>query len=340
MSISRDSTQAVRVGIVSDLHLDDRNIGRHLNYFSNCCNICEQITEMVKREELTHLILLGDLFGNTQHIVKRQSARVAFASYFKQWNELTNDNVYTLAGNHDSGAYATDFDLMCASGLVKHPKRLCLGDLCFHFFDYGEETRVPEIEPIGYNIALMHAHLTVDEQTNFIRIQGGTELSTLENLAGCTLVVSGHIHNPSKHYLKTRIKGQDVMLYYPGNPTRPRKEPDLWEEAYMLVISEDGKGEISEKAVPFELKPIAELFKDSPNSSAEETLDDGEIQSIEALQEILANLQTYGRTVSGGYRSQLERLGATDLEAKAMALKYIEQAESIESEKSGANPNI
>ena len=62
--------------------------------------------------------------------------------------------------------------------------------------------------------------------------------------------------------------------------------------------------------------------------------------SVEALQAILANLQTCGVTVGGGAKQQVERFGATDPEAKALALKYLEQAESIESEKSAINPNI
>lgn len=325
-----------RVGIIADLHLDDRNTGRHKNYYANCCDICNQITDMITREGITHLIFLGDLFGNTQHIVKKQSSRVHFTEHFAKWNMLTNGNVYSVAGNHDRGAYATDFDLLCASGLVKHPKELLLDETCFHFIDYGEDTRAIQVRPDSYNVALMHAHLTIEGQTDYIRIQGGTPLSELVNLAGCGLVVCGHIHNPSGHYMQTRIANQAVSLYYPGNPTRPRKEPDLWDEASMLVIECADDGSICDRAVKFDLKPIDELFFEVDKNGVE-VADDGTQVNVEVLGQILQNLQNYQLVVDGGYKEQLERFGAMDVEAKEMALRYIEKAASSDSD--NGNPN-
>lgn len=326
-----------RVGIISDLHLDDRNTNKHKNYFANCCNICKQITEMIEREGITHLIFLGDLFGNTQHIVKKQSTRVHFTEYFANWNKYTNGNVYSVAGNHDRGAYATDFDLLCASGLVKHPRELELDGACFHFIDYGEDTRAIQLRQGSYNIALMHAHLTIEGQTDYIRIQGGTPLSELTNLAGCSLVVCGHIHNPSGRYMTTRIANQPVSLYYPGNPTRPRKEPDLWETASMLVFECDDDGTVCERAVDFALAPIEDLFFTVDKNGVEVVEDETQV-NVEVLGQILQNLQNYQLVVNGGYKEQLERFGAMDVDAKNMALQYIEKAASSDTE--SGNPNI
>lgn len=331
-----------KVGIVGDLHLDDRNTGKHINYYSNCCNICKQITEMVENNGITHLIFLGDLFGNTQHIVKKQSSRVHFTEYFAEWNKLTNGNVYSVAGNHDRGAYATDFDLLCASKLIKHPDKLQLEHngikMCFHFIDYGDEKRTIALETDGYNVCLMHAHLTIEGQTDYIKVQGGTELSTLDNLAGCGLVVSGHIHPPATKYMQTYIKGNAINLFYPGNTTRPRKEPDLWDTAYMLTIGTSDDGRIYETAIPFNLPNKEELFYTKEGTVAEEVEEDNVQINVEALGQILQNLQEYQLIVNGGYKEQLNRFGALDTEARDLALKYIEKAESVDSDV--GNPNV
>lgn len=332
-----------KVGIVADLHLDDRVVGQHKNYYANCLDICDKITKLIEDNKLTHLIFLGDLFGNSQHIVQRQSARVSFTEYFAKWNNLVGGNLYSVIGNHDKGAYATDFDLLVTSGLLKIPSMLDVGCYRFHFLNYGESNRDLELSEDKENIVLAHEHFTIEGQTGYIKARGGLELSDMGNLAGVSLVVCGHIHNPSYSYLQTRINNKAVGLYYPGCPTRPSKERDLWDNAYMLVMTSTQSddlvtGEVEEQAVEIPLVSKDELFKESLSSVNPTDLIDGADTDVEGLREILQNLEKYSITVKGGYREQVRRFGAADEEATKCVLNYIEKAEQETSQTNGVNP--
>lgn len=335
---------AQRIGICGDLHLDDRQVGRHKNYYANCVDICEKITNVIKEKELTHLILLGDLFGNTQHIVQKQSARIHFTEYFVKWNQMLNGNVYSVIGNHDKGAYATDFELLVTTGLVKIPRELDVGAYRIHFLNYGESNRALNMAQDKENVVVAHEYFTIEGQTNYIKARGGLELSDMQNLKGVSLVVCGHIHNPSKTYLNTRIDGTPIYLYYPGCLTRPSKERDLWDVANILVMTSmvdnenPNNTEVAEEAVDVTLAAQDEVFLDTPALNAVD-VDVLECTNVEVLGDILRNLQEYNLTVQGGYKEQIHRFGGMDSEATATVLKYVEQAEQYASQVQGVNPN-
>ena len=65
-----------------------------------------------------------------------------------EWNNITNNNVYSLRGNHDIGHKLTDFDLLLELGLIKNVNQLDVQVARFHMFNYGEETRKILIENI------------------------------------------------------------------------------------------------------------------------------------------------------------------------------------------------
>ena len=332
------------IGIIGDLHLDDRKVGKHKDYLANCLYVLDRIDELITQKALTHLILLGDIFGNTQHVVQRQSTRVLFTQYFARWNKQLQGHLYAVKGNHDQGAYTTDFDLLCAAGLVQTPSEADIGEYRFHFLTYGETDRKIQLAQGKENVVLAHAQFMIEGQTDYIRAPGGQELSDMLNLAGVSLVVCGHIHNPSYNYLSTSIGGNKVYLYYPGCPTRPRKERDLWDKAFMLymhsVTDEENPDNsyVGEESVEIPLLDKATLFTDDSDSADETDNTAVGVMDIDALGAVLRDLQEYSLIAQGGYREQVKRLGAMDAEASEMVLAYLDRAES-ETANTDVNPD-
>lgn len=332
-----------KIGIIGDLHLDDRKIGKHKDYFSVCRTIMENIDKMISEQQLTHLIFLGDIFGNTQHILQKQSSRVYFTQFFARWNTQLNGHVYAVKGNHDQGAYTTDFDLLCAAGLIRTPLNLDVGEYRLHFLEYGDTTRKLDIAAGKENVVLAHAQFMIEGQTTFIRVPGGQELSDMQNLAGASLVVCGHIHNPSHVYLTTSIGTQPINLYYPGCPTRPKKEQDLWDKAYMLCLHSytdtDNPGDptttyVTEDAVEIPLPDKTELFVEDGTTDTTETPSGA--MDVATLSEVLKDLQEYSLIAQGGYREQVQRLGGKDTDAVDLVISYLDKAEAETCE--NANP--
>lgn len=336
-----------KIGIIGDLHLDDRKTGKHKDYFAVCRTIMENIDKLISEQQLTHLVFLGDIFGNTQHVLQKQSSRVYFTQFFANWNARLHGHVYAVKGNHDQGAYTTDFDLLCAAGLLKTPLNVDIGEYRLHFLEYGDTTRKLDIAGGKENVVLAHAQFMIEGQTDYIRAPGGQELSDMHNLAGVSLVVCGHIHNPSHTYLTTSIGTQPINLYYPGCPTRPKKEHDLWDKAYMLCLhsytdtdkpSDPTTTYVTEDAVEIPMPDKSELFVDGADTvDADMSNVSGGVMDIATLGEVLKDLQEYSLIAQGGYREQVKRLGAKDTEAVDLVLAYLDKAEAVTND-STVNP--
>ena len=325
----------IRAGFIGDLHFTDRQVGKYEDYFAMCQEIGARISDTIIAEGLTHLFIGGDIVGvsSGDNTMKTHTARLWLIQLFAQWSQLLNGNLYTIRGNHDGGASTCDFDLLIGSMLVKHCDMVDVGAYRIHMFDYGADDKVPNIDSEKINVALMHSHFTVENKTNFIPFQGGVELSDMANLKDCDIVVCGHIHNPSLGYIPTNIQGNDVMLIYPGCPTRA-KASDNWDKTSMLVLEtneENGEIVTEQKIVTFNLQPKAELLKETIADGTIQGIDENEenITNIEDLERILNDLNNFQIGGTGSYKEQLERLAGLNKPAADLAMKYIEKAEAL-----------
>ena len=317
-----------RVLVIGDLHISDRYNGKHKDYLENCFDVLNMITESIKEKEVTHLIALGDWIGiglNEKNLRKRETL-LRVIQVLQEWNKLTNNNVYSLRGNHDIGSKLTDFDMFVELGLLKNVRQLDINIARFHMFDYGEETRRIDVDENMYNIGLFHTNLLIEGETTWYRGGVGTELSTLENLYGVDFAIAGHIHNPSLRIVSTSIRDRDITLFYPGNLTRPKYEPNIWDKGYAVLFKIDDMG-TSADMVTYVLKPVEEVFVTTFDEAEEEMEEMRETFDIEALSQILEELKTFN--ISGGmdYHSQIKQVAGIDREASDLALKYLEVIE-------------
>lgn len=318
-----------RVLIIGDLHISDRYTGKHKNYLENCFEVLDMITESMKERKITHLIILGDWVGiglREKNLRKRETL-LRLMRVVMEWNNITNNNVYSLRGNHDIGHKLTDFDLLLELGLIKNVNQLDVQVARFHMFNYGEETRKIDVDDNMYNIGLFHANLLIEGKTTWYRGGEGIELSTLDNLYGIDFAIAGHIHNPSLRIVSTSIRDRDITLFYPGNLTRPRFEPNLWEKGYGVVFIINDMNAVADM-ITYDLKPIDEVFETTFDEVELEVEEMKETFDIEALAQILEELKTFN--ISGGmdYHSQIRQVAGIDKEAADLALKYLDIVES------------
>lgn len=317
--------------IVGDLHFSDRYTGHHKDYWQNCIDVIDMITQSIIDNNITHLILTGDIIGLHEKNLKNRESLLYILMVFKKWNELTNNNVYSVRGNHDMDGKMVDFELFTTLGYIKTADYVDIGQTRFHLMDYGDARREISVDDDKYNIAVMHNNIQVDGLTTWFRGGAGFELSELKNLYGVSLVVAGHIHDPSIKTVSTTIIDKEVSLFYVGNPTRPKKD-NRWKSCFGLIVkdnTETGYTEVIQHT--FDLKPYDEIFQSTFEDMKQDIDEDDEEVSrldIDELSNILDELQRYNITGGFDYKSQVMRVAGLDKEASDLALSYIELVET------------
>lgn len=331
-----------KIGVIGDLHIDDRQVSRYDNYMDCCVAVCESITNIIIHEKLTHLILLGDIVGaSRKHVFASNEARLWFFQILSQWNTLLNGNVYSICGNHDKGSFTTDFDLALGANLLKHPEDLLLGGYKFHFIDYGDDTKAINVDNTRCNVVLMHSYLKIEGKTSFIPygIKNLVELSDLKNLKGCQLVLAGHLHNPSCVLYETSIEESPISLFYPGCPMRPTMA-DTWVKTHMYVCEtktlENNDYEVCERIVEMQLPDKAKLLRDvlltnqlDTDEEESESISNLSTSNVEKLTAVLNELRECHLTNGGAYEDQLKKYAILDKPATDLVSQYIEKAASI-----------
>lgn len=319
-----------KVLVIGDLHISDRFSGRHINYLENCFDCLDMIEKSIVDNGITHLICAGDWIGIglAEKNLKERSSLLRLIQVLQRWNKLLNGNVYSLKGNHDIGKNMTDFDFLVSIGLLKNIKQLDIGSCRFHLFNYGEETRGIEIDDDKYNVGCFHTNLLIEGLTTWYKGGVGVDLSSLKNLYGINMAIAGHIHNPSLRLVSTSIGDSDISLFYPGCPTRPRLEPNMWDKCYGVVFTINDFN-TSMDLITYDLKPLEEVFT-SLEEDPTGVIDDEESVpfDLDALNEILSELQYFNINSGQDYVSQIKRVAGLDKTAADIALKYLEDAEA------------
>lgn len=330
MSNTQTENRKFKPFIVGDLHISDKYSGRHVDYLQDCIDFLDQITEEIKKNEVTHLILTGDLIGRTtEKNLQSRDTLMYFMKVLQHWNELTNGHVYSNRGNHDFSEKLTDFEMFVTLGLIKTPKTLDVGLVRFHLMDYGAHERAIDFDDDKYNVAVMHTELHVEGVTGwFFRSSEGVELSNLENLYGVEMVIAGHIHNPSVRPVQTSIRDKSITLFYPGNGTRPKYDSQVWTECFGVLFETDNNN-VSTGQVTFKLKDPKEIYHKVFDDIVEEEDDEDSVVNgkpmfnIEELSEIMKQLTEYNIMGEADYRTQIANLGGLDREAVDLAFEYI-----------------
>lgn len=319
-----------KILVIGDLHISDRFSGRHKDYLENCFDCLDMIEKSIVENEITHLICLGDWIGIglAEKNLKERRTLLRLIQVLQKWNKLLNGNVYSLRGNHDIGKNMTDYDFFVTMGLLKYVPQLDIGSCRLHLFNYGEETRPIVVDNDKYNVGCFHTNLLIEGLTTWYRGGVGVELSSLKNLYGISMAIAGHIHNPSMRLVSTSINDSDISLFYPGCPTRPRLEPNMWEKCYGVVLTTN-EFDTQMDVITFDLKPLEEVFTTlDEDPSIDEENEETVPFDLEALNEILNELEYFNVNSGLDYDSQIRRFAGLDKVAADIALEYLERAES------------
>lgn len=318
-----------KVLIVGDLHISDRFSGRHKDYLQNCFDCLDMIEKSVVDNQITHLLFLGDWIGigQAEKNLRKRETLFRLLQYLKRWNTMLNGNVYSLKGNHDIGKGQTDFDLFVSIDMLKNVNTLDIGSCRLHMFNYGEEDRAINIDDDKFNIGCFHTNLLIEGLTTWYEGGEGRELSSLRNLKGISMAIAGHIHNPSLRMVSTSIDGEDINLFYPGCPTRPRYEKNIWDKVYGVVLSTD-ENNTSIDTITYNLPPYEEVFNDLVDEDMLVDVEDVAPFDVAELNDILGSLQNFNLNSGQDYVSQIKRVAGLDEKAASIALKYLENAEA------------
>lgn len=332
-----NALEDARILIIGDLHVSDKPSQRHNDYFNDCIDFCNQITKTIIDKKIKILILTGDLVGRTtEKNFQTREAFVIFMTILQVWNNLTNGQVYSLRGNHDISHKLPDFEVYVKMGVIKVVDEIDLPNIRFHMLNYNEHSREINVDPNKYNVAVMHTELHVEGQTNWIfQSQEGVFLSTLENLYGIDMVIAGHIHNPSVRVTQTSIRDKSIQLFYPGCGTRPKYDKNIWNHVYG-VIFEQVNGQVKISNEKYDLKPPEEFFATLITEeelrelilkqTEEEEKEQFDVDSLSTVMEQLTQYNLHGDT---DVKQQIEIMGRENPKAVELALKTMEEVESI-----------
>lgn len=330
--------------IFGDLHISDRFTGRHKNYLANCFNVMGEILGIVKKEKPDYVAFLGDIVGLREKVIQRREILLHVCNFFRELNSLTNNNVYSVRGNHDMGDFS-EFDFLAGMGLIKttasldgnfldvFPKGVeqIHPEVRLHFVDYGQERKDLDILKDGAtsNIVLGHNNFTVAGLTNWYQQHDGIELGSLGNFAGVDLVVAGHIHNPSPYEIETPMpyNSGNCMLVYLGCPTRPSFDQGKYETVWYGKLEYSPESEITDWSLEtFELAPKEEVFFTEDEYVEEKTEEQiNEELRTKNLKDVLDDI-LHSRMTSGDLFNQINIIPYASDRAKALASEYLRRA--------------
>lgn len=324
--------------VIGDLHFSDVYTGRHKSYLDNCFWVLGKICNVVAEKKPRAIVLLGDIIGWVETNVKNREVFSMFCKVLKEWNELCP--VYCVRGNHDMKGYP-DYNFLADLDLLITSSK-CDGyfdyygydgqetpEVRFHLVDYLDESKSLNLAGTGTsNIVFGHNNYTINGVTTWYNAHDGIELGMMQNYCGVDMVISGHIHNPSPEIYSTQMpNGESCMLFYPGCPTRPVKDRNMYDSCwYVFVEYNDSSKQTDINTEEFALKPASEIFYVDEEFIEEKTEDElQEELRKEALKDVLGDLLKY-RMGSGDPILHVQSIPNATQEAKDVAVGYLQLA--------------
>lgn len=332
--------------VIGDLHTSPKYKGTHIDYAMSSIKVLELVRDLLQKHKIKNegisLMLLGDTFGVNERNFNDEFYLNEVGRWYKQFNEICDNHVYSVRGNHDMGEYTT-FDFAKDAGWIRNPKYVDMTDtsgrrICrMHIVNYGHEHDELDLLSDGQNAVFGHNDYAIPGVTP---TYGGKEgnstrgdrvlLSELDNFIGVSLVVSGHIHTPlmRNDAMATLSDGSSVQLLIPGSPSRVAEKIDT---CYDVVFT-SSQGKIDFTSEPIKLWPVEEEF--IPNELTEE-----QANYVEDLQKRDADIkEILSAVIEGRLGEQYNNLTQIDKipgfsqevrkEAKERYLKYASAPES------------
>lgn len=332
-----------KVVVIGDLHLSSSFRGSHKSYIYECYKNLDTIKEIVAKEKASAVVFLGDIVGVTERAIKDRQFLTRVIAFFLSLNELTKGNVYAVKGNHDAGEQS-DFDMLIGIGCLKNPMYLdyygkrdgekeCDGlEVRFHLVNYGDENKklplTTDDNPAS-DVVFGHCDYYIEGVTNWYSKGNGVEVSNLKNFNGVSLIVSGHIHEPSDEVLYTTLSnGEPVGLFYPGAPGRVKERyDDCWYLVFQYGEDDDDSWSTNYDAHFFGLEPASEVYFENEEILGTEENDEKleAARRSESLTAIVKEIME-SRLTSGDLYAQIDIIPNATKEAKTLAKKYLERA--------------
>ena len=326
-----------KIMFIGDLHISDVFTGKHKNYLANCLGILGSLSKRIEEVKPSCIVLLGDLIGWTETNIKDRQVLSMFCKELKAWNEICP--VYSVRGNHDMRGYP-DFLFLAELGLIVTSEQMNgyfdyygyegqeIPEVRFHIVDYNDEDKTLNYLENSSNIVLGHNNYTIDGVTTWYAEHDGKEIKMLKNFSNVDAIISGHIHAPSPEVYYTQLSsGKNCMLFYPGCPTRPIKDKNLYKACWLVYMGYNNSSKATDfDTEQFDLPPIEEVFFED-----EEFLTDKSEEEIqeeirkEALRQILDDALRY-RISTGDPLEQIDNIPNGSDEAKTIAKSYLQLA--------------
>ena len=322
---------------IGDLHISDVFTGKHKNYLANCFGILGELTKIIETKKPSLVVLLGDIVGWTETNIKDRQVLSGFCKVLRQWNNVAP--VYAVRGNHDIKGYP-DFLFLNELGLITTSEQIGdyfdyygfdgqeIPEARYHIVDYGNEERVLDYAENTSNIVLGHNNYTIDGVTNWYQSHDGKEINMLKSFSNVDMIISGHIHNPSPEIYSTQLSsGKMCMLIYPGCPTRPIKDKNMYTSCWLVSMkyrSETGDTGIDTEE--FKLPSLEDTFYADDTFITDKSEEDIEEEiRKDALKEILSDTLKY-RITTGDPMEQVDNIPNASDEAKSVAKDYLQLA--------------
>lgn len=314
-----------KVMVIGDTHFSDTFKGTHRDYKQSSLRLMTHIIEKVKMESPEILIFAGDFLGVKEKNIKSRAFFLEIIKFLQELNNLTDNNVYTLLGNHDIGSYAvTDVQLLIELGLFKHPKYIPVNSLedeskeilRLHLVDYGLENEPLDLLKEESNVVIGHNNFAF----NYESLYGGQEgivLANHTNWEGVELILSGHIHVPSPEVQVGRIGDTISNLLVLGAPCRTAERI----EDVFYVIFEIKGDKVSYEAKLFDLWSVEEEFLpkiEKTEEEVEKTIRDKNLRGI--IQEL-----NESRLMKGSLSEQIRLFPMVSGEVKERAIEILER---------------
>lgn len=335
-----------KVILFGDLHFSATYQGQHKNYLEDCYTNMRIIWDIVEDLRPSCIIFTGDLVGVKETNINGKDRKFLMdvIRFFQKLNVYTNNNVYSVKGNHDGGAF-TEFDFLLGLGMIKNPNYINYynpyGDLelRLHIVNYGEETRklyLSSSEDDASDIVIGHQDYYIEGVTSWYssRETRGVELSKLSNFCGVQLVISGHIHIPSEEIVYTSLSdGSSIGLFYLGSPARTAERIDdclYWVFEYRREKDANGMvtGITDYQAEPMGIPSVEETFYPK-----EEFIDDDDgyeekqsrLEESKALKDLVTEIID-SRITNGDLFHQIDVVPNVRQSVKDLAKKYLHEA--------------
>lgn len=317
-----------KILVFADTHFSISYEGKHKNYAYDCFENMTKILDIVKKEEPSAVIFLGDIIGVRERNIADRQFLMRVVLFFGMLFNITKGNVFVVRGNHDIGDFS-DFDFIAGLGYFKNPRYVDYvtekgTEIRFHFVNYGDEHLPLELAKDGVsNIVLGHADYYIEGVTTwYSEKKGRVELKTLNNFCGVELVFSGHIHTPSKEFMYTNMPdGEVIGLFYPGSCSRTAERyDDCW---YVSFEYNRDEGVTQYDAKLMGLKKASEVFFDDADFVDDESAEDL-VKKTEALNVIIEEIFN-SRLATGDLFGQIDRIPA-EQDVKDLAKEYLHRA--------------